>query len=147
MKILILNGPNLNMLGQRDAAHYGAKTLAEIEALVLDRAKELGVEVEFFQSNHEGAIVDRVQERASNCSGIIVNPGALTTYGQSLGDALVDAGLPVMEVHLSNIHGREEFRRHSVIAPLAVGQISGLRWRGYVYALEFLAAYLKSEPD
>ena len=147
MKILVINGSNLNMLGQRDAAHYGVKTLAEIEELVRDRAAELGVEVEQFQSNHEGAIVDRVQGAASEFSAVIINPGALTTYGLSLRDALSDTGLPVIEVHLSNIHGREEFRRHSVIAPFAVGQISGLRWRGYMYALEFLVAHLKSESD
>ncbi len=137
-KILVINGPNLNNLGRRDPGQYGSMTLPEIEAAITDRAGELGVDVQFFQSNYEGAIVDFLQENSGEADGIVINPAALTGVGYSLGDALRDAGLPLIEVHLSNIHAREEFRRHSVIAPIAVGQVAGLGWRGYLYALEHL---------
>ena len=142
-KILVINGPNLNNLGRRDPGQYGSMTLPEIEAAVKDRARELGVEVAFFQSNHEGAIVDFLQESSEDADGIVINPAALTGVGYSLGDALRDAGLPLIEVHLSNIHAREEFRRHSVVAPIAVGQIAGLGWRGYLYALEHITHHLR----
>lgn len=143
MKILVINGPNLNMLGRRDPGTYGGTPLAEIEGRIMETAGELGVEVELFQSNHEGAIVDFVQQSADEASGIIINAGALTHYGLSMRDALADAGLPVVEVHISNIHAREEFRRHSVIAPLAVGQIAGLGWRGYEYGLRFMVEHVE----
>ena len=143
MKILVINGPNLNMLGKRETGHYGSETLADIEGRISDRAGELGAEVEFFQSNHEGAIVDHLQEAAGNADGIVINPGALTHYGLSMRDALADTALPIVEVHLSNIHARERFRRRSVVAPLAVGQVSGLDWRGYLYALDSMVARLK----
>lgn len=145
MKVLVINGPNLNMLGKREARYYGVMTLSDIEERLRDRAQKLGLEVEFFQSNHEGAIVDYIQSAAPEAAGIIINAGALTHYGLSLRDALVDSRLPVLEVHLSNIHAREEFRHHSVIAPIAVGQIVGLGWHGYVFALEYLAARLREE--
>ena len=135
----MIDGPNLNMLGRRDPAHYGAKTLDEIHSQVRERAIELGVEVDFFQSNHEGAIVDYLQSAAEEASGIVINAGALTHYGLSLRDALSDSRLPVVEVHLSNIHAREDFRRRSVVAGVSVGQIAGLGWQGYVFALEYLA--------
>ena len=131
------------MLGKREASHYGVKTLAGIEELVSDKARDLNVDVEFFQSNHEGAIVDYLQQAAPDASGIIINAGALTHYGISMRDALTDSRLPIVEIHLSNIHAREEFRRHSVIADIAMGQIAGLGWQGYVFALEYLAAHLK----
>ena len=139
-KFIVINGPNLNNLGRRDASQYGSITLEGIESRIADRARDLGVEAQFFQSNHEGSIVDFIQENSGDAAGFIINAGALTQVGYSILDALLDAGLPVVEVHISNIHGREEFRRHSVIAPYAVGQIAGLGWRGYVYALEFLVA-------
>lgn len=142
MKIIILNGPNLNMLGKREQAYYGVKTLADIAELVAERARQLAVETEFFQSNHEGALVDYLQRLTPDVAGIIVNAGALTHYGLSLRDALIDARLPIVEVHLSNIHAREEFRRRSVIADIAQGQIAGLGWQGYIFALEYLAARL-----
>lgn len=142
MKIIILNGPNLNMLGRREQAYYGVKTLDDIAELVEDRARQLEVETEFFQSNHEGALVDYLQRLTPDVAGIIVNAGALTHYGLSLRDALIDARLPIVEVHLSNIHAREEFRRRSVIADIAQGQIAGLGWQGYIFALEYLASHL-----
>jgi len=146
-KILLINGPNLNNLGKRDPGQYGTKTLAEIEAAVRDRARELGVEVEAFQSNHEGAIVDFLQEKAPGADGVVINPGALTGVGYSIVDALLDAGLPAVEVHLSNIHAREEFRRHSVIVPVARGQISGLGWQGYLYAVDYLVGAIAEEAQ
>ena len=144
MKIVIINGPNLNMLGQRAPEQYGTDTLADVEQRLSDKAETLGVEVDFFQSNHEGAIVDYLQTSAGIAAGIVINAGALTHYGLSMRDALVDTRLPIVEVHLSNIHARERFRRRSVIAPVAIGQIAGLGWRGYLYALEYLAAHLMS---
>lgn len=142
MKIIILNGPNLNMLGRREQSYYGVKTLDDIAELVEDRARQLEVETEFFQSNHEGALVDYLQRLTPDVAGIIVNAGALTHYGLSLRDALIDARLPIVEVHLSNIHAREEFRRRSVIADIAQAQIAGLGWQGYLFALEYLASHL-----
>ncbi|MEW6033243.1 MAG: type II 3-dehydroquinate dehydratase [Chloroflexota bacterium] len=142
MRVLVLHGPNLNMLGKRDVATYGDKSLAEIDALLQGRARELGIEVTICQSNSEGELVDLVQEQAPKVGAIVINPGALTHYGLSLRDALEDTGLPVVEVHLSNIYAREPWRAHSVIAPIARGQISGLGWRGYIAALEAVTAGL-----
>ncbi len=139
-RILVINGPNLNRLGRRDPAHYGTVTLAEIEDRLRRRAADLGLSVDCFQSNHEGALIDCLQERSDGAAGIIINPGALTSYGLSLHDALLDTRLPVVEVHLSNIHEREPWRAQSVIAPIAVRQISGKGWRSYLDALEYLAA-------
>jgi 3-dehydroquinate dehydratase-2 len=147
MKILVIHGPNLNMLGKREKSVYGEKTLQQIDALLKKEAKALGVDLVTFQSNHEGALVDFVQEQADSARGIIINPGALTHYGFSLLDALVDSRLPVIEVHLSNIHQREEWRANSIIAPVAQGQISGLGWRGYVAALQILVGKLKARPS
>ena len=142
MKFLIINGPNLNNLGRRDASHYGTTTLAQIEDSIREIASQRGVEVEFFQSNHEGDIVGFIQQFTDGADGIVINAGALTHYGLSMRDALTDSRLPIVEVHLSNIHARDEFRRHSVIADIAAGQIAGLGGRGYLYALDFLAARL-----
>ena len=143
MKFLMINGPNLNNLGKRDPAMYGSDTLADIQARIQSKADDLGVEVDFFQSNHEGAIVDYLQASSASANGIVINAGALTHYGISMREALVDTGLPFVEVHMSNIHAREEFRHHSVFAALAVGQIAGLGWRGYLFALEFLVEQIK----
>lgn len=145
MKILIINGPNLNMLDKRDKTTYGEKTLAEIDSLLRKQGEKLNVEIVSFQSNSEGALVDFIQQQADSADGIVINPAALTHYGLSLRDALVDSGLPIIEVHLSNIYAREEWRAKSVIAPIAKGQISGLGWRGYIIALETLVAEFKGE--
>jgi 3-dehydroquinate dehydratase-2 len=145
MKVMVINGPNLNMLGKRNKAIYGDKTLAEIDALLKKEGKSLGVEIISCQSNSEGELIDFIQKYAEKASGIIINPGALTHYGLSLRDALSDSGLPVIEVHISNIYGREEWRAKSVIAPIAKGQISGLGWRGYIEALRTLLGELKKE--
>ena len=139
MRILLINGPNLNRLGHRDPAVYGTTTLSEIEETFIARVKERGAECVCFQSNHEGAIVDFLQSEIPNgIDGIVINPGALTHYGLSLRDALQDVGAPTVEVHLSNIHAREEFRRRSVIAPIARGQMTGFGWRAYLWALDYL---------
>ena len=147
MKIIVINGPNLNMLGKREKSIYGEKTLAEIDALLKKQGQALNVEVVTFQSNHEGALIDFIQEQADSAHGIIINPGALTHYGFSLLDALADSKLPIIEVHLSNIYRREEWRAKSVIAPIAKGQISGLGWRGYTAALEALAGDLSNQAQ
>ena len=144
-RFLVINGPNLNLLGRRDRSIYGSVTLPEIEDRLAGKAKELEVDLDFFQSNSEGAIIDHIQDSSEQSEGIIINPGALTHYGYSLRDALVDSGLPVVEVHLSNIQGREDWRRHSVIAEIARGQIAGLGWRGYIAALEALSNLLGKE--
>ncbi len=138
MRILLINGPNLNALGRRDPSLYGSKTLAEIEAEVVAGGKELNTEVLCFQSNSEGAIVDYIQEQTADAHGIIINGGALSHYGLSLRDALADTGLPIVEVHLSNIHARESWRQHSVTGAVAKGVIAGLGWQGYLYALDHL---------
>lgn len=143
MKILVINGPNLNNLGKREPGYYGVKTLTDIEDLIQKKAQDLDTLVEFFQSNHEGAIVDCIQTEAQDADGIVINAGALTHYGISLRDALADSRMPFIEVHLSNIHAREAFRHHSVFAELAVGQIAGLGYKGYLYALEFLVEQIK----
>jgi 3-dehydroquinate dehydratase-2 len=140
--ILLLHGPNLNMLGTRQPEIYGATTLAEINAAVAERAAAGGVAVLAFQSNHEGALIDFIQERAQEAAGVIINPGALTHYGLSLRDALASVKAPIIEVHLSNVYAREAFRHTSLIAPIATGQIAGLGWRGYVLALDWLLAQL-----
>jgi len=143
MKILLIHGPNLNMLGKRNRAIYGDQTLEELESMVVKRAQELGAEILAFQSNSEGTLIDFIQAKAPEAVGIIVNPGALTHYGLSLRDALEDSALPVIEVHLSDIHAREEWRRKSVIEPITRKQISSKGKQGYIDALEILVHELK----
>ena len=137
MHILLVNGPNLNILGSRDADQYGTITLEEIEKRFTERASDLNVDlVSVFQANSEGDLVDFIQNNKADA--IVINPGALTHYGYSLRDALEDFGKPVVEVHISNIYAREDFRNKSVIADIATGQISGLGLNGYLAALDFL---------
>ena len=142
--ILLVHGPNLNMLGARDKQQYGSLTLPDIETLVAEEAKKAGFDVKVFQSNHEGALIDFLQKESENASGIIINPGAFTHSSYALHDALIDTGLPAVEVHLSDINAREEWRRHSVIAPACIGVISGEKEKGYLEALKLLISKLEA---
>ena len=136
MRILFLNGPNLNLLGSREPEVYGRTTLAEIEAKVRARAKEMGVEVEFRQSNSEGELVTWVQQTKERFEVIVLNAAAYTHTSVALRDAIVAVGIPTIEIHLSNIHSREEFRHKSLLAPVCRGQISGFGVNSYVLAIE-----------
>ena len=147
MKILVINGPNLNMLGRREAEHYGVDSLESIEQKLAERGEKLGCQLIFFQSNHEGSIIDFIQEEAARADGILINPGALTHYGYSLHDALVDAGLPTVEVHLSDIHTREDWRQISVIADITIDQISGFKAQSYFLGLDALVNHIRSQED
>lgn len=143
MQILVLHGPNLNLLGEREPELYGRTTLAAIDTRLREIAAENGVSLESFQSNHEGALVDRIQAARGAYEGIVINPGGFTHTSIALRDALVASGLPVVEVHLSNIHAREPFRRTSLVSDIAVGQITGLGPIGYELALLALLDRLK----
>lgn len=138
--VLILNGPNLNLLGTREPGVYGATTLADIEQDCAAAGARLGLAVDFRQTNHEGTLVDWIQEAAATARGIVLNPGAYTHTSVAIHDAIRAVGLPVIEVHLSNIFAREGFRHHSYVSPVAVGTICGLGPRGYVLALEAMQA-------
>ena len=142
MRVLVLHGPNLNLLGEREPEVYGRATLEEIDARIGERARHLGAEVRTFQSNHEGALVDRIQRARERNSAIVINAGAYTHTSVALLDALNAAELPVVEVHLSNIYKRESFRHHSYISPAAVGVIAGLGSHGYLLALQALSRLL-----
>ena len=136
--VLLINGPNLNTLGTRQPEIYGRVTLPEIEATVIEKANELGMTVRPFQSNHEGAIIDFIQAEYRNAAGIIINPGALTHYGYALRDCLAALEMPIIEVHISNLQKRQEWRRRSVLTEICTGLISGLGVSGYLLAVEFL---------
>jgi len=138
-KILIINGPNLNLLGTREPEIYGKFTLPDIENKLKDFAKKINVEIECFQSNHEGEIVDKIGGAKNNFAGIIINPAAYTHTSVAIRDAISSVRMPVIEVHISNIYSREQFRHNSFIAPVAVGQISGLGIKGYLLALEYFS--------
>lgn len=144
-KVLVINGPNLNLLGQREKNFYGTETLEVIAKKVSDEGDRLGVEVGFIQSNHEGEIIDKIHEARGAYDFIIINPGAYTHYSYAIRDAIKGVEIPAIEVHLSNVHAREEFRSKSVIAPVCVGQISGLGGYGYILALSAAAKILEGE--
>ena len=144
MKILVVNGPNLNNLGKRDESHYGAESFNEVITSIEQFSKELGIEVKFSQSNSEGELISFIQKESSTSDGIVINAGALTHYGLSLKDSLIDAHIPLVEIHISNIHQREEYRRTSVVEPVAIGQVAGFGTSGYLYAMELLVNYLEN---
>ncbi|MGQ9560138.1 MAG: type II 3-dehydroquinate dehydratase [Candidatus Oleimicrobiaceae bacterium] len=144
IKVLVLHGPNLNLLGEREPHIYGTTTLGELNALIKRHARRLGVRVAIAQSNHEGRLIDIIHRRRRWADGILINPGALTHYSYALRDALAAVGLPAVEVHLSDIKAREEFRQVSVIAPVCVAQIAGLGPESYLRGLEVLVGIVKT---
>ena len=145
MKILIIHGPNLNMLGKREPDIYGSTTLEEIDSALVTKAKELGVEVTFFQSNSEGDIVSTIQVAMSKFDGVVINPGAYTHTSVAIRDAILSSGLPVVEVHISNIYKREEFRQKSFVSGVALGVISGFGMNSYFLGLSGLVEHLSNQ--
>jgi 3-dehydroquinate dehydratase-2 len=141
-KVLVIHGPNLNMLGKREPHIYGHQTLDEIDAQLLEQGRGLGIEIETFQSNHEGAIVEKIQQAMGKCSGIIINPAAYTHTSVAIRDSLTMLDIPVIEIHLSNIHKREPFRHQSMIADIAAARIAGFGSQGYMLALDGLEKML-----
>ena len=139
-KLLVINGPNINIVGIREKGIYGSENYETLVSMIENKAKELGVEVEVFQNNSEGAVIDRIQQAYfENVDGIVINPGAFTHYSYAVRDALASVeAIPKIEVHISNVHKREEFRHVSVTAPVCTGQVVGLGLKGYLYAMEAL---------
>jgi 3-dehydroquinate dehydratase II len=146
-EIFLINGPNLNLLGLREPGVYGSVTFEEILGRSCDYARLRGANLRTFQSNHEGAIVDAIHEARTWAKGMIINPGAYTHTSVAIRDAIAAVGLPTVEIHLSNIHAREEFRRHSFIAPVCVGQICGFGWRSYLLGIDALLGHLGLLPE
>jgi len=144
VNLLFIFGPNLNLLGERETHFYGTMNYEQLIQKIAGEAQQRGVTVEFFQSNHEGEIIDIIQQKRKEIDGIIINPGAFTHYSVAIRDALSAVKLPVIEVHMSNIYAREEFRHNSVTAPVCWGQISGLGWLGYILALD---AFVMKEKE
>ena len=142
---LIVNGPNIEMLGKRDPSHYGTITLAEMEGRIRIHAEKLEVDVLCCQSNHEADLVNFINHNSPQSDGIIVNPAGFTLVGYPLLDACIDSSLPVVEVHLSNIHSREEWRAHSIFSRAVSATVGGMRWMGYIAALEYLTALIQKE--
>ncbi|WP_320046970.1 type II 3-dehydroquinate dehydratase [uncultured Ilyobacter sp.] len=138
LKILVIHGVNLNFLGTREPKIYGSLTLEDINKKIEERASGHGFEIEVFQSNHEGEIVDKIQEHFQKSDYLVINPAAFTHYSIAIRDAILATGIKTIEVHLSNVHSREEFRRKSVIADIAVGQIAGFSYYGYIMALDYI---------
>jgi 3-dehydroquinate dehydratase-2 len=145
MKILVLHGPNLNLLGTREPDVYGKTTLADIDAAITDMAVNLGIEVDIFQSNSESFLIDKIHAAAGSCQGILINPAAYTHTSIAIHDAISAVALPTVEVHLSNIHGREKFRSRSYIAPVALGQIAGFGADSYLLGLRAIFNHIKKE--
>ena len=145
MRILVLHGPNLNLLGTREPGLYGQDTLAEIDAELQQQAERLGAQLDCFQSNHEGALVERIHQAAGSVDGLLINAGAYTHTSIALRDALLGVGLPFVELHLSNVHARERFRHRSFLADKAVGVICGFGPISYYLALEGMVAHLRSQ--
>ncbi|MGA7815794.1 type II 3-dehydroquinate dehydratase [Caballeronia sp.] len=146
-QLLVLHGPNLNLLGTREPGVYGHVTLAEIDKALADKAQEAGAQLSSFQSNHEGALVDRIQQaRTENVDFVLINPAAYTHTSVAIRDALAGVALPFVEIHLSNVHRREPFRHHSYFSDQAEAVICGLGWKGYLYALDFALDRIASKP-
>ena len=145
--ILVMHGPNLNLLGQREPEVYGSKTLDEINERLRDYANAQDISLRIFQSNHEGALIDALQDAMTWADGVVFNPGAYTHTSYALRDAILGLGLPVVEVHMSNVHAREDFRHLSLLAPVCVGQIVGFGWRSYLLGLRAVQDYLSDRAQ
>ncbi|KAF6811343.1 3-dehydroquinate dehydratase [Colletotrichum sojae] len=146
-RILLINGPNLNLLGTREPHIYGSTTLPDVVAAAEKQASDLNISIQNFQSNHEGDIIDRIHEARGNIDAIVINPGAYTHTSVAIRDALLGVDIPFVEIHVTNVHGREEFRRHSYFSDKAAAVICGLGVFGYTAAIEFAARHMKAKKD